>query len=136
MRLTREDVPHRIVDLLGRPARWAPRERVVGDYDGRDRTLEVFLADAGDQRALLRALRADRPELESAAGGAIIVVFHTRVETERLYPDIAGRDVLRRLRAVAPGRAWAVQAEPIPLDEAASVHLTHGALEAVLSGCT
>jgi hypothetical protein len=36
----RNDVLRRISDLLnGRPVRWA--QDVVGDYDGRDRTLEI-----------------------------------------------------------------------------------------------
>ena len=52
------------------------------------RTLEVFLADATEQRELVRAIRPQRPELEGAAGGPIIAVFHTRAETRRLYPEM------------------------------------------------
>lgn len=71
----------------GRPARWAEVSNLVGDYDGRERTLEVFNADAKDQRMLLRRLRPLREELELAAGGPVIVIFHTSVESVRLYRD-------------------------------------------------
>jgi len=69
----------------GRPVRWSsPRS---GDYDGRDRTLEVFNADAGEQRELLRRIRVIRGDLEQAAGGPVVVVFHTRKESARLYSE-------------------------------------------------
>ncbi|HEY3356164.1 MAG TPA: hypothetical protein VGQ83_23130 [Polyangia bacterium] len=73
--------------LEGRPVRWAS-PAPAGDYEGRERTLEVFLADAAEQRPLLRLLRPLRPKLEAAAGGPIIVVFHTWAETFRLYPEV------------------------------------------------
>ncbi|HEY0478297.1 MAG TPA: hypothetical protein VGD37_12320 [Kofleriaceae bacterium] len=69
----------------GRPVRWSSPQ--PGDYDGRDRTLEVFNADAGEQRDLIRRLRAVRTELENAAGGPVVIVFHTRKESARLYAD-------------------------------------------------
>ncbi|MBI5481922.1 MAG: hypothetical protein HY906_23915 [Deltaproteobacteria bacterium] len=72
--------------LEGRPVRWA--SAAVGDYDGRERTLEVFLADAAEQRPLLRLLRPLRPALEAGVGGPVVVVFHTWAETFRLYPEV------------------------------------------------
>jgi len=43
----RDDLMGRISDSLrGRPVRWA--QDVVGDYEGRDRTLEVFNADPAE----------------------------------------------------------------------------------------
>jgi hypothetical protein len=78
----REDVLPRLVTLLdGRPVRWAEPPQNVGDYDGRDRTLEVFNADSGEQRELLRRLRPVRPEIEAIVGGSVVVVFHTRNES-------------------------------------------------------
>jgi len=71
--------------LSGRPVRWA--KNVVGDYDGRDRTLEVFNADPREQRELLRKFRLLRKEMETAVGGPVIVIFHTREESARLYSD-------------------------------------------------
>jgi len=40
--------------------------RAVGDYEGRERTLDVFDAQARDQRDLLTRFRAMRPEIERA----------------------------------------------------------------------
>lgn len=84
----RESWPRKVRDIMdGRPVRWADAPNLVGDYDGRDRTLEVFNADAKDQRLLLRRLRPCRDELEEAAGGPVIVIFHTSAESDRLYGD-------------------------------------------------
>jgi hypothetical protein len=83
----RAAVPTAVSRLLGgRPARWAVG--VIGDYDGRERTLDVFNADASEQLNLLRLLRPVRAEFERVAGGPILVIFHTRAETKRLYPEM------------------------------------------------
>jgi hypothetical protein len=75
-------------DLVdGRPGRWAETRNLLGDYDGRERTLEVFNADARYQRILLRKLRAVRDELERAAGGPVTIIFHTSAESTRLYGE-------------------------------------------------
>lgn len=108
--------PERIQALMdGRPVRWADARQVIGDYDGRERTLEVFNADAKDQRVLLRRLRPLRTELETAAGGPVIVIFHTITESERLYGDFVraalreaamrDADVAYDLEEDAPGLA-------------------------------
>jgi hypothetical protein len=81
---------------------------MVGDYDGRERTLEVFDADAREQRELLRRLRPARPELDAAAGGPLVIVFHTRAESRRLYVDVVEswyRRVLAGLVAEWLGRS-------------------------------
>lgn len=107
--IDRDAVALRVSELLnGRPVRWA--RNVVGDYDGRDRTLEVFNADPREQRELLRWFRPVREELETAVGGPIIIVFHTRSESARLYADFVTqaladevtRDVVRAQRALEP----------------------------------
>lgn len=79
----------RIASLLGKPVRWA--QNPPGDYDGRERTLEVFFADATEQRELLWKFSVIRSELELALGGKVIVVFHVHAETARLYPEIKDR---------------------------------------------
>jgi hypothetical protein len=98
MTLDREAVPARVSELLDhRPVRWG---EVPGDYDGRQHTLEVFDADAGEQRGLLRRLRDVRGELDAAAGGPMVIVFHTRAESRRLYADVIdtwNRRLLARL---------------------------------------
>lgn len=89
----RDEIARRISDLLyGRPVRWV--RNAVGDYDGRERTLEVFNADAREQRELFRALRPIRREMEAVAGGPVIVIFHTRAESMRLYSDFVQHALL------------------------------------------
>ena len=86
--MNRDDIAKQVSILLGdRPVRWLPRERVLVDFDGSSRALEVFNADPSEQRALLRALRPHRPALETAAGGPIVVIFHTTSESRRLYGE-------------------------------------------------
>jgi hypothetical protein len=111
MKLDRSTIPIRVAELLdGRPTRWVPQERLVGDYDGRDRTLEVFDAAARDQRELLRRLRVIREKVEQQIGGPLTVLFHTPGETERLYAT----------EAHALRREFQRLSEPLPaLDESA-----------------
>ena len=86
MTLERKAIPARVSSLLDdRPVRWGETH---GDYDGREHTLEIFDADAGEQRGLLRRLRHVRAELDEAAGGPLVIVFHTRSESRRLYADV------------------------------------------------
>lgn len=93
--LDRDSVVERVSTLLGdRPVRWS---EMAGDYDGSECTLEVFEADAGEQRGLLRALRPVRAELEAAAGGPLVLVFHTRAESRRLYADVLSAWQRKRL---------------------------------------
>lgn len=82
----RDQILQRVAALLGeRPVRWAEPRQFIGDYDGRERTLEIFNADALEQRELLRRMRPIRDELEAVAGGPVVVVFHTRAESARLH---------------------------------------------------
>jgi hypothetical protein len=77
-----------------RPVRWAA---LAGDYDGRDRTLEVFNADATAQLGLLEAIADEEPALAEAAGGPIVIVFHTTKATASRYAAF-----LREFEGVQP----------------------------------
>ncbi len=82
--MTRDDLTSQLsAALASRPVRWSAD--VVGGYEGRERTLEVFNADANEQILLLRKIRRLRAALEEAAGGPVVVIFHTRRESARLY---------------------------------------------------
>jgi hypothetical protein len=104
--MKREQVPLAVSKAMGgRPVRWAPPLRAGrrhlrrlaptslllllaacrGDFDGRAHVLEIFMAEAAEQRRLLRAVRARRAKLNAAAGGLIVFVFHTPAESMRLY---------------------------------------------------
>jgi len=85
---TREAIIQRIAELFGdRPVRWADLAHFIGNYDGRDRTLEVFNTDASEQRASLRRMRPMREEIEAIAGGPVVVIFYTRAESARLHSE-------------------------------------------------
>lgn len=89
----RDDLMRRLSDALtGRQVRWA--QHIVGDYEGRDRTLEVFNADPAEQGDLYRRLRPLRREMEALAGGPVIVIFHTRSESARLYSHFVEQALL------------------------------------------
>ncbi|HEY4238204.1 MAG TPA: hypothetical protein VGM88_00230 [Kofleriaceae bacterium] len=59
-----------------------------GDYDGRERTLEIFNADAAEQWILMDRLDGLLDALETTAGGPVVFVFHTRAQTAELYADV------------------------------------------------
>lgn len=84
----------------GRPVRWADDD-VLGDYDGRERTLEVFNADAREQLELLHRFRPLRPDVEQLAGGPVVVIFHTTKETARLYAEFIAKHDEERLAVLA-----------------------------------
>jgi hypothetical protein len=132
----RDDIARRVARLVGRPARWATGANTVGDYDGRERTLDVFLADGPEQRGLLRLLRPLVPDLERAAGGPVVVVFHTRAETARLYPQVVSPAVLRGARVAASTEGHALRVEPVPVDDVTPVRLIHGGLDVYTVGST
>jgi hypothetical protein len=86
--MTRTEVPYVVSKLMGdRPARWAPAALLVGDYDGRERTLEVFNAEPKDQLDLRKALRPVRSAIQEAAGGPVVIIFHTEKESAKRYAD-------------------------------------------------
>jgi len=102
---TRRGVPQAVSTILdGRPVRWAPRDATRGDYDGRERTLEVFFAEAGDQRSLSRRLFDHRQDIARSAGGSPVIIFHTPEESRRLYWSWLTAQKLTESFAL-PGRA-------------------------------
>lgn len=78
-----EDVPAIVAQLWLRPARWAPDESLLGDFDGSARTLQVFNVELEEQFKLLEQLERHRPWLERAAGGPILVMFFTTKQSLR-----------------------------------------------------
>lgn len=70
-----EDVPVVVAQLLRRPARWAPEQALLGDFDGRERTLQIFNTELLEQLPILEQLEQHRSWLERMAGGPIVVMF-------------------------------------------------------------
>ena len=101
----REQLLLRVTELIDqRPVRWADPDQFIGDFDGRERTLEIFNADAAEQRELLRRMRPIQEELEAVAGGPVVTVFHTRAESVRLHQRFVSAHedaIAQRLMALA-----------------------------------
>ncbi len=90
--LSWEQIPAAVSAAIGgRPVRWASAGPSIGDYDGRETTLDVFNVEARDQRRLLRELRDLRREIEEAIGSPVVLVFHTPAQTVGFYPDVGHR---------------------------------------------
>lgn len=84
----RDDKLHELAERVrvlvdNRPVRWR-----LGRIEEFVATLDIFNADVDDQMVFMRRLRDVRPELDAAVGGAVIVMFHTRKESRRLYADV------------------------------------------------
>lgn len=117
-KMTRDEIPARVSRHLDhRPVHWTRPEWLLGDYEGRSRTLDVFNADPAEQIPLLRRLRPLRPELEEAAGGPVTIIFHTCQETRRLYPDVVSAGASVRQLHDQPMRFQDVE---VPIGEVAS----------------
>jgi len=67
-----------------RPVRWIMN---AGDYDGHERTIEIFCVDFKEQRPLLHELSLFQPILQFIIGGPPVFIFHTNAESQRLYKD-------------------------------------------------
>jgi hypothetical protein len=79
MRTLKENIPETVSNLLdGRFVRWAAS---LFEYDGHDRTLEVFDVPVKNQLEMLRKIRPERKALEEAAGGPLVIIFHARKPT-------------------------------------------------------
>ena len=90
--MTRDEVPafvSKIVD--GRPVRWIPTVRcipalgLVGSVGSGERTLQVFNANAKDQRRLRETIAAHRGWLEKAAGGPLVIIFYSEKQSQERY---------------------------------------------------
>lgn len=101
MKLTRDQIPELVSDVLACvPVRWSPPRAGLSVYDGHERTLEVFNVPAREQRVMLRRLRTLRDEIDAAAGGDVVFLFHTPEESKRLHREFV--DSFARLRVSAP----------------------------------
>lgn len=108
-----------------KPLRWASPGSAIGDFEGRERVLEVFHVAAAEQRPLARAFWAVREELRDAGGGPVVTVFHTPRESRRVHWEyLAARGLMASISVI--GRHG---------DDASSIAelVLHGWPEAILS---
>lgn len=76
-------VPLIVAQLLRRPVRWAPEQALLGEFDGKERTLQVFNTELNEQLRLLEQLEPHRDWLERLAGGPIVVIFFSARQSLR-----------------------------------------------------
>jgi hypothetical protein len=65
--------------------RWTDEETSRGDFDGRERSIEVFNVPASQQRTLHRQLKDVRKRAAEILGGPVVVLFHSPEATRRYY---------------------------------------------------
>ena len=101
--------------LSGLPVHWASSGTTLGDFEGREVTLDVFDVPAWQQRALLRALRPQREEARRLLGARVGIVFHTPEATSRHHAHRRAPGAWIELQLPAVGGAWPV-AGGTPID--------------------
>ena len=69
----------------GRPVRWTDQQTSVGDFDGRDWTVEIFDVPASERRDLRAKLWPAREHVRHTLGAHIRFVFHTSEATDKYY---------------------------------------------------
>jgi len=67
------------------PLAWTDDRTTLGDYDGRDLTIEVFNIPSNRQRAFFGELSQRRRELADEFGRPVVFIFHTPKVTARYY---------------------------------------------------
>lgn len=87
----REAIRRQVAEIAGgRPVRWTDSRTSLGDFSGRDWTLEIFDLSYGDYRALRPRLSELKKDVRARLGHSITVLFHTPAETQRLYAWVRG----------------------------------------------
>jgi len=73
------------------PLRWADERTTLGDFEGRELTVDVFNIPLNEQNDLYRKLRPLRNELRFELAQRIVFVFHSPEETTRHYSSLFPR---------------------------------------------
>ncbi len=82
----RESIRGRVCSLVeGRPVRWADERTTLGDFAGREWTLEIFDVPEDQQRELLARLWGLKELVWEQLHKSLTFIFHTPAETDRLY---------------------------------------------------
>lgn len=115
--LRRENVPALASYIFERPVRWASQSSYAGRYDGHENTLEVFNVNATDQLSMLRKIRPERATLEAAAGGPLVVVFHTEERTRRFYQDVLPLTVMSGVFIDGEPSGAAIEVDMVPFSD-------------------
>jgi hypothetical protein len=76
----------------GRPTRWTDERTSLGDFDGREWTLEIFDVPVSESRALHARLWGLKKRVWKHLGHAMTTIFHTPEDTERFYPWVRSEE--------------------------------------------
>ena len=83
----REFIRMRVSQVAGgHVTHWTDERTSIGDFDGRDWTLEIFDVPSSEQRELHARLWSLREVVRKSLGHSLTFIFHRPEETERLYP--------------------------------------------------
>jgi hypothetical protein len=82
----RECIRERVCSLVnGRPVHWTDERTSLGDFDGREWTLEIFDVPDEQQRELHARLWGLKKLVWEQLHQSLTFIFHTPAETDRLY---------------------------------------------------
>jgi hypothetical protein len=82
----REAIRRQVAQLAGgRPVRWTDARTSMGDFSGRDWTIEVFDVPAVEHQELREQLRELKREVRTRLGHAMTVILHTPENTQKYY---------------------------------------------------
>jgi hypothetical protein len=94
------------------PLRWADEKTTMGDFDGRELTIDVFFIPSFEQINFLSRIRPIRNRIHELSGSRSLFVFHspeaTKLHYSHLFPVTCGIKLVRgeiRFPIPAPGGA-------------------------------
>lgn len=87
------------------PVVWTSSRTSLGDFEGRDFTLEVFDVPWTEKRALLGDLLPQRTRAENVFGRPVQLLFHTPEATDAHYSWVREEHAARQLSRIAQEHA-------------------------------
>ena len=82
----RDFILQRARTLVGKPVEWTSERTSLGDFDGRDWTLEVFDVPPSEIRSVQKQLWTFREHILDKLHKSIQVLYHSPDATTRYYP--------------------------------------------------
>lgn len=94
------DIRNNVLQLIGKvtnykyPLRWVDEKITVGDFDGREFTIDVFLIPTTEQINFSAQIRPIRGQIRNITGHRCIFIFHspeaTKMHYSHLFPVTRG----------------------------------------------
>ncbi|MEK6531321.1 MAG: hypothetical protein AABZ23_02365 [Deltaproteobacteria bacterium] len=70
------------------PLRWADEKTTLGDFDGKEFTIDVFRIPANEQLDFLKTVRPIRDKIRDKIGDDCMFIFHSPKATEKYYSHL------------------------------------------------